>query len=229
MTRRHRRVWCASIAVAVLSAGPVFAQEAPSIGVAPPPAELGVPPGFITFEARPTVTVGDDGQALHWEDVPLQEPGHVPLQGRAIYDALGRRDLGDAYDARATAKTVLLVGGVALILGSGIAAAAEASPGPSCDVNSSFDTFSRCVQSQGQTQVGALPIVLASAGALASLVGLILPADPLSRGELGKLVQQHNARLAAGAGSSPAPSDASVAVSPVLFNGGGGLGLTGRF
>jgi hypothetical protein len=223
MTRLYRRLWHLSIATAVFVVGPVSAQEPPSIGVAPPPpAGLEVPAGFISFEARPTVTMGEEGQTVHWEDVPLQEPGHIPLQGRTIYDVLGRKDLGDAYDARVTAKTLLLVGGIALVVGSGVAVAAEASSRPSCDVNSSFDTFSRCVQSQGQTQLDALPIVLASAGALATLVGLILPADPISRGELGTLVQQHNARLGVGAGSP-------VAVSPVLFNGGGGLGLTGRF
>jgi hypothetical protein len=181
--------------------------------VPPPPA---LPPQPQPLQIR-EVFWGDRHGVLRHR--PVAFLGERPVEGAEFYRVVGRKDLADEYEQRASNGRALVgVGGAVALLGL-IGVAVMAHDGQSCT-----DPTTGC-QTQADPALAAISVVGLLGGGVMMLAGASVVPDPLSDEELRALVAAHNRQL-----SPPAdPGPTWVKPTATLSSRAALLGVTGRF
>lgn len=162
----------------------------------------------------------------------VQGGAEVPLDGEALYRALGRADLEKRYEKRRAARVSFLVAGG--ILGAGAIGSLSLSAllphaGP-CLSLASDGTCRRYEDSFSERLLLGVgtALVIATAGLVAE--GLLMDPHPVSAPELRGVIDQRNQAVERPRpASSPAPPPVALLLAPMVGPTGGGLSLTGRF
>jgi hypothetical protein len=178
-----------------------------------------------------------------WVHGPLLQIGeaHVPLSTPAFYETIGRGDLIEAEQARATVRRVLIAGGISgAVIGVGwglldLAVTAFVYP---IEVGACYlsrdpmrEQGERCEDQLGPSST---PWILALVGGAVAVGGGVMSTDATTPAERARLAHEYNTRLyqrlfpeAPRAAARAAPL--SLRVSGVITPAGGLLALRGRF
>lgn len=193
----------------------------------PPPATsppVVVDPKLAEYEAR-RLHFGQKSRipGKKLADFVYDEPayeGTKRLTTTQLFERLGRQDFLESSKQRATVRTGLgLAAGALAVLGAGLIVTDFAS---ACGRWNQSETRGYCLQrrAEGFGWVGAGFI---GAGVVTGLVALILPAHASSRADVGRAVEEHNAKLRQSLGLS------SLRLAPEVGVEGGRLLISGNF
>jgi hypothetical protein len=170
---------------------------------------------LIRLEWRPAHVEGNRGWGPMVQ-VPVTGSDRHPLQGRALYTALGRNDLAEEYERRAAAKRIMGVGS-ALLLVSGVVVGLTAFGIHSCPPNDMHCLDDRDEQLKSRFYwSGGLVL----GGAVLGISSSAYSAHPVSRDELVGLIREHNQKIRGSSG---------VKVGAMAVPGGGAVSLSGTF
>jgi hypothetical protein len=205
------------------------ADDTPTNADVAPVQPLG--PARRGIELKEIFWGGRYGQLEHR---PVAFQDGVPLEGTALYEALDKPELARVYEERRGLRVLMLtVGFVGLLAGPVIAA--ENNPRSVCDDVPPSATFPlpttqcRTDWNKGRIAIGVGTTLLGFAGFGAAAA---IHVDPLDAEGLRRAVDEHNARLGAppaNGSNAEAGNQFHAALSPVLFDAGGGLRLGGVF
>ena len=211
-----------------------FGPARPAAAAPPPVTPLASPPpGTQPIELR-EIFWGDRFGQLRHRPVPFQ--GNQPLDGAALYRALGREDLASAYETRAGVKVAVGLGApAALVVGALVLK--SATPETHCETPPSkyaFQIQAPVCQTDWKNGTIATGIVLLAAGPVLMITAsAAIDTEPVSLAERQRLIDAFNASLAHattdGAPARPKPAGVTSSASPVLSTGGAGLTLGARF
>lgn len=193
----------------------------PPPATSPPPV---VDPKLAEYEAR-RIHFGQKSRIVgkKMADFVYEEPayeGTKLLTTPQLFERLGRQEFLEASKQRATLRLGLglaaaglaLVGG-GLVVGDFTSACAR--------VNQS-ERSGYCIQRRGEG-LGWVGAGFIGAGVVTGLVALILPAHASSRADVGRAVEEHNAKLRQALGVS------ALRLAPEVGPEGGRLMISGRF
>jgi len=153
-----------------------------------------------------------------------------PLVGADFYDAVGRKDLADRYDARNTGRWTLIIGGSAIVLGGTIYFFAGVGDDEDCTLDDDFsaclDRNSASVETHAKWFVGATVV-----GSVVSIIGFWIDPHPVDAPTQRRLAGEHNDTLKKdlGISDSARAEKPSVSLRPYMLESGGGLVLAGTF
>jgi hypothetical protein len=158
-----------------------------------------------------------------------------PVRERDFFGIVGRPDYVDSYNTRTFIKGGLFVGGLALLVGGGVAAAVMASDSrpPSCDANDQT-AFKACVEGNVHRSPPdyTVPIAVVVGGAALAFSSVFVNNHPVSAPEMRRLADEYNTALRRRL-SEPPRADAQTSIrveaSPYAGRGGGGLVLRASF
>jgi uncharacterized membrane protein len=178
--------------LAGLRAAPASAQEHPAAGLTAstplvePVRAAPAPPSAGAAQVRELNERLFGAEALRWSTDGVTRNGGR-LDAPSLYQVAGRTDLLERYRSRRTLKRVMIGGGLAaLTLGT--------------IVGLSDSCICERIGSHEAADVFVETALIA--GALTTLIGLVMPADPLSNDEKYAVVQEYNGRLRAQPGLS---------------------------
>lgn len=224
--------WSAALVPAAASADPM-SIAAPSIGVGPATATTPSTPAAARqpIELR-EILWSRYGEVRHAR-FPFQ--GDKPLNGVALYQAMGRDDLVQAYESRTDAKIAFAIASLAAMV-AGTVVLTGATPDTECDALSKNPTNfqSPLCRTDWKTDQIATGIVLTLLGpVLLGIAGLGITADPLSPAERQKLIETYNASLVRPAADSapavPRPAALRFTAAPSLSSTGAAVTVGGGF
>jgi hypothetical protein len=211
----------ASMAGTLGQALPARGATTPSTAMPPPPPPPPPPVATIPAPFGPAPEVQRPAVAFAPIDLRItpsrRDPDVLmqrgkPLEGAALYDAVGRADLKRQYGGRVVAKVLSLIGGGALLAASAVTFVFGLT-----DRCAIFDASTRtCLRNQTIAQPNILAVSLAVLGAGGLVFGFAFPSHPLTRDERRDLVDQYNKGLdAAPTGEVPVSRlRVSLGVSP---------------
>jgi hypothetical protein len=164
----------------------------------------------IAFDEIVAVNAGTGTVVSQWT-VPYEGKYRKPLQGKAFYEKVGRRDLVKAYEDKLAMKTVIGVLGGAAVVGGGLLTYSGVTTGnEQCDAfSSSFDAcFERNRQSFDRGMSKTMLGIGVAAGGLGILVAAALVSPhPVSASQARELADGYNKKLKAELGLGE-PEDA---------------------
>ncbi|MRI88952.1 hypothetical protein FGE12_12415 [Aggregicoccus sp. 17bor-14] len=168
----------------------------------------------------------------HWS-APYEGKFKKPLQGKAFYERLGRKDLVAAYEQRMTAKVVMGVLGGAALVGGGVLMYQGISAEPKL---CGLDAPPSCSSSRGMTKA-VLGLGAALGGGGLIMGARLMSPHPVSGSQARELADDYNKRLRGELGLEDDGAPKKPAVPPVLQAQlgatvgpqGAGLQLSGTF
>ncbi len=185
----------------------------------PPPVEVKVDPQdayaarFLWFEGDPK------------GEKPEGDMGHVlrgtrkrPLEGSALYLALGRKDLAERYGARSLGKVAAGLGGLVAVVGGGaLYWVSSTSPCVKAQYSHPNAEPDACLQ-RSWPDLTVPSIGLAAVGVGLVAFGLAFPSHPVDGAEAKALLDEHNRKL-----------KTELGFTATLLPGGGAVAVGGQF
>jgi hypothetical protein len=228
----------ATLATTSASADLSFPMADPFVGSGPTTPAAAAPPPITPLVSPPAGSQPIELREVFWGDRygqvrhgPFPFQGSKPLDGAALYRALGRDDLARSYESRVDAKLGLgLIGLGAIVVGAFVLKGAT--PQTQCTTPPKYSLQSPVCQTDWNDGTIATGIgVMASGLILLIANGVGLDANPVSWAERQKLIDAFNAALAhtTTAGARPRPSALRFTASPTFSGSGAGLSVDARF
>jgi hypothetical protein len=210
----------------------VGSGPAASAPAAPPPITPLVtpPPGSQPIELREVFWGDRYGRVLHG---PFPFQGSRPLDGAALYRALGRDDLARAYESRVDAKIALAFTPLVPIA-VGAIVLKSATPETHCSTPPKYSLQLPVCQTDSKDGTVATGIgIMLLAPVLLLVVGVAFDVNPVSPWQRQRLIDTFNASLghatSDGAAARQRPASISFTASPTLSGSGAGLMVDARF